>query len=412
MFQAGTREDVAVVIDRATGAVKKTYDFREIIDETRAPYHHFHPDILNAPNNDWMHANLAVYDEMRNAVIVSSPMQSLVISIDADTSGINWMLGPHEGYREEFMPYLLAPIGEGFEWQWCQHSPVLLENDDPAIFDILLFDNGQNKSFHKETAVLAADNYSRAVIYRINAQDMKAEQIWQYGKERGAENYAAFLGSVQMLDGGNVLIAFGGQLRLDGVPVDDIVDGVVGDLVTNSRIIEVTSDGEVIYEVSARENAYTNSAETYQAKRVPLFMPDSYQVALGEAKGRRLGANYFSDPPEDKLPVPQFYFGKFSADFSVLHRENDRLVIEGILSNNGVAHLLSKTFLVLQGKRDSYVFEANSGLNGRFFLSIDLSGISAGEYRLAIIGATVDGNDALGKRSYGYLGTEWKVGVE
>jgi arylsulfate sulfotransferase len=48
MFQSGTREDVMIIIDRATGAVIREYDFRYILDETRAPFHHFHPEIINS----------------------------------------------------------------------------------------------------------------------------------------------------------------------------------------------------------------------------------------------------------------------------------------------------------------------------------------------------------------------------
>ena len=35
MFESGTREDVAIIIDRKTGIVKKEYDFRGILDEKR-----------------------------------------------------------------------------------------------------------------------------------------------------------------------------------------------------------------------------------------------------------------------------------------------------------------------------------------------------------------------------------------
>ena len=407
MFQSGTREDVVIIIDRETGAVKKSYDFRDIIDETREPYHHFHPDIVNAPNRDWMHTNAAIYDEMRNAVIVSSPTQSLVISIDAETSEINWILGPHYGYDEEISKYLLEPVGEDFEWHWCQHDPTLFESDDPDVINLLMFDNGQSKSFYEETAVDAKDNYSRAVIYSINLKNRTVEQLWQYGKERGSDCYATFLGSAQMLDD-NVLIAFGGQLRSNGVPVDHIVQGVVGDMVTNSRVIEVTLTGEVVYEVAARDNAYTSSAETYQARRMPLFSPESFRTLLGDVRGERLGSSYVCYQ-SDEIPIPPIYFGKMSAEFDVIRRENGRLVIEGTLYNDGSARLLSKAFFIFRSTRGAYMYEANSGMNGRFFLSVDLSALPPGEYMIAIAGGTVEGNDALGKRTMGHFKTEYKV---
>ena len=337
MFLTGTREDAVIIIDRETGAVKKTFDFRTIIDETRDPYHHFHPDIINVPNQDWMHANSATYDELRNAIIVSSPTQSMVISIDADTSGINWILGPHDGYNEELRRYLLTPIGDGFEWQWCQHDPTLLESDDPNIINLLVFDNGQSKSFYKETSVDPKDNYSRAVIYSININDRTVEQLWQYGKERGAECYSTYLGSARMNDG-NTLICFGGMLRKNGVPVDDLTESILGDLITTSRVVEVTAAGEVVYEVSVHENEFTRAAGTYQSSRIPLFVPESFRTLLGETKGHRVGVSYLCGPPAGDFadfPVPPLYLGKLSADFTVIHREQDRLVLDGALYDDG-----------------------------------------------------------------------------
>ena len=73
--------------------------------------------------------------------------------------------------------------------------------------------------------------------------------------------------------------------------------------------------------------------------------------------------------------------------------------------------MLSKAFIILRSKSGSYVFEANSGLSGRFFASIDLRGLPAGEYLIAVAGATVEGNDAFGKRSVGHFRTEYMVSV-
>ncbi len=134
-----------------------------------------------------------------NSIIISSAIQSQVVCIDADTSEIRWILGPHENYdgSSEFMTeYLLNPIGDGFEWQWCQHQPTILPDADnnPDTVDIILFDNGQNKSATVDGATPADENYSRGVIYRVNESEMTVEQIWQYGKSRGNICYSTFLG--------------------------------------------------------------------------------------------------------------------------------------------------------------------------------------------------------------------------
>ena len=412
MFESGTREDVAIIIDRQSGNVIKEYDYREIVDETRSPYHHFDPNIINAPNHDWMHMNAVIYDEENNAVIVSSPTQSMVISVDADTSEINWILGSHDGYNEELSKHLLAPTGDGFEWHWCQHSPTLLPDmdNDPDTLDILLFDNGQTRSFTEAGSVPAHENYSQAMHYRINHKEKTVELLWQYGKERGPADYAAFLGSAEYLSG-NVLISFGGQLRADDKPVDEIISGVFGNVATRSRVVEVTAGGEVVFEVSAHEAAGVASAETYQAKRIPLYVPESFQYRLAETRGQRLGTSYHVSQT-DEISPPNLYVGQLTAEFLDVHREGDRLIIDGTLLYKGERRLLGRAFLIFRDKKGHvYTYAANSSINGRFMASIDLNEIPPGEYQLSIAGALARSNDAQGDRDQGSFKTEYKVTV-
>ncbi|MCL2391238.1 MAG: aryl-sulfate sulfotransferase [Oscillospiraceae bacterium] len=409
MHSTGTREDVVIIIDRVTGAVTRTFDYRKIVDETRAPHHHFHTGILNAPIRDWMHVNAAVFDPIHNAVIASSPTQSMVISIDADTSEINWILGPHDHYRYDLQRFLLQPIGENFEWSWAQHDPRILESDDANIVNILLFDNGTNRSFYEETAILAHENYSRAVKYRINLENMTIEQIWQFGKELGSDYYSTYLGNAMLLDD-TVLINFGGQLRQNGIPIDDLMQSVMGNTVTNSVIMEVTLCGEIVFEVAVNANDFTMAAGTYMAIRKSLFSPNSFTTLLGEVRGERVGSPFLSQQP-DGFIVPPIYMGRMSAEFTTLHRIGDRLVIDGRLYNDGETRLLSKVYLTLRSRSSVHVFEANSGLNGRFFLSADLASLPPDQYQLAFVGATVEGNDALGSRTIGHFRTEYRITV-
>ena len=415
MVAAGTREDVAIILDRANGEVIKEYDFTKIIDETRDPYHHFHPNIVNPPVVDWMHMNAAIPYDAGNAIIVSSPTQSMVICLDKDTEQIRWILGPHEGYEGSsayLKQYLLTPVGDGFEWQWCQHQPMLLpdQDNDPNTLDILLLDNGQSKSFSKETAVDATQNYSRAVQYRIDPVAMTVRQIWEYGKERGVECYATFLGDANLEPvTGNRLITFGGQLSIDGVRTDAIVDGVLGEIVTRSRVVEVTSAGEVVFEVSVQEDPYTNSGETYQAKRITFYSPNSFGFLLGECIGERVGQSYVCSVAE--IAPPKVFAGKLAVSFDRLVNENGRIVASGKLTYGGKAYLLSKAVFVLQSETNEYLFAAQNALNGQFFGSIDTSALAPGVYQLSIAGGVVEGNDTAGKAKMGHVLTEYKITV-
>jgi hypothetical protein len=414
MIQTGTREDVAVIMNRQTGKIIKEYDYRKIVDETRYPFHYFDPPIINAPSRDWMHMNAVIYDGVNHAVIASSPTQSMVISINADTEDINWILGPHDGWGEEFHQYLLTPVGDDFEWQWCQHDPSILPdyNNNPDTIDILLFDNGQAKSFYEETSIRAEDNYSRAVIYRINHADMTVEQLWQYGKERGSELYAAFLGGAQYLSNSNILIAFGGMLRGDDKPMDEVISGVFGHVATRSRVVEVTQEGEVVFEVSVRESPGTSSAETYQAKRLPLFVPESFDYRLGEIKAERLGTGHFISQT-DEISPPNLYVGNISADIHDIYRIGYRLIIDGTLLHKGERQLIGRAFLIFRDRNgNAYTYAAISSINARFLAAVDLTELPAGVYQIDIAGGVVEGNDALGERIQGHFRTEYKITVD
>lgn len=415
MVAAGTREDVAIILDRMSGEVIRQYDFCQIIDQTREPYHHFHPNIVNLPVVDWMHMNSAIPYDAGNAIIVSSPTQSMVICIDKDTQQILWILGPHEDYDGSsayLKQYLLNPVGDDFEWQWCQHHPVILPDQDhnARTLDILLLDNGQSKSTRRETAVDATQNYSRAVQYRIDPEAMTVQQVWEYGKARGVECYSTFLGDANYEPTtGNRLITFGGQLSINGVRTDAIVDGVLGEIATRSRVVEVTEGGEVVFEVSVLEDPYTNSGETYQAKRFQLYSPGSFSHLLGEQVGERIGTSYFCDA--SNVDLPMIFTGKLGVEFEKIVIENGRLVITGVLTYDGMSYLLSKAVIVLQSETSSYLFDAQSALNGRFFGSIDTTAFEPGVYQISIAGGVVEGNDATGKVKKGNVLTGYKVTV-
>ncbi|MGL5353339.1 MAG: aryl-sulfate sulfotransferase, partial [Clostridium sp.] len=197
-----TKQDLLVEIDRGTKKVIKEWDFREILDFERQTV--IDKISVNHPL-DWLHLNSMVYEEKSNCIIASSRNQSTVVKFNKDTSQIKWIFAPPYNWKEEFKKYLLKPIGENFEWTWSQHTPVINEEGN-----LLIFDNGNFRSYDIQNAVLAHNNYSRGVEYKIDEENMTVEQIWQYGKERGNKLYCAYLGAINLLDNSNKLLCFGG----------------------------------------------------------------------------------------------------------------------------------------------------------------------------------------------------------
>lgn len=409
-----SREDVIIQIDRQSGAVIHEYDLRQILDEKRAPYNHYDPGVKNAPNHDWAHTNSVVMDPRDGSLIISSPIQSAVMKFDPASGQIAWILSSPQGWEGEFskyQQYLLTPSGAGFEWQWGQHdAKILPDNDgDPRTLDLLLFDNGQAKSFSQEGSVAPADNYSRAVIYRINETERTVEQVWQFGKELGPGAYATFLGGAEQLaQTGNINIAFGGMLRQDGLPVDDIIAGVVGSTQVQSRVVEVRRDGEVVFDVSVTPTA-SPDAETYQVRKIDLYTA-GVDYKLGEFAGERKGEVQAAGVTEYKLPP--FFIPRISLNFKQLYQQGDLLVLQGTFQYQEKTSMLGKVLFVLKNREQQFIFPSNPGVNGNFAARLDLSQVPPGEYALYVVGGVVDGMDALGKVHPGYNPTGYKVQVK
>jgi hypothetical protein len=272
----------------------------------------------------------------------------------------------------------------------------------------LLFDNGQSRSYAEETSLDPAKNYSRAVIYRIHAADRTVEQLWQYGKERGSQAYATFLGDADLLEKtGNINIAFGGMLRKDGVPVDDIVMGVLGKQQIQSRAVEVQRDGNVVFDVSVTPNNAT-SAETYQVTRMDLYN-SSIEYSLGQVNGQRKGEIQSASLAD--TPIPSFFIPRFTYTFDRIYNKSGYLVMQGSFKYQDKAYMLGKVMFVLKNRDRQYVFNSNSGLNGNFYVRIDLSQIAPGEYAIYGFGGVVDGMDAAGNIMPAYNPTGYKITV-
>jgi hypothetical protein len=341
----------------------------------------------------------------------------MVVSLSIDTGEINWILGPHEGYEGTsayLTKFLLTPIGTDFEWSWCQHAPSILPDTDhdPDTIDLILLDNDQNRSFDEASAVDAKDNYSRGVCYRIHQKEKTVEQLWEYGRERGSDCYATFLGDADLLSQTqNRLLCFGGQLRSNGEPVDTILAGVFGGLVVNSRIVEVTADQEVVFEVAAHENAYSSSAETYQAERLALYSDPSFAYQLGQVQGVRLGAND-NNELDESVPAPVVFGGGIQVSFHRIYNENGRLIIDGTLTRQGKSYLLGRATIVLKSMDNVYVYGTYAAMNCRFFASIDTTQLEPGTYQISVAGAIREGNDTQSGKLYkGHMRTGYKITV-
>lgn len=207
--------DFIILYNRETSKIEKEWDLAKHLDVSRAT-------INKLVVADWLHMNGLAYDPSDNSILVSGKNQGLSkISWDDE---LQWIMSPKKdwglaGRNEDgpdTNPFLLTGVdGEGnpfnkavqdgfespadFDFPWGQHAPEILPNGN-----VILYDNGYMRNFEAKV------NYSRAVEYQVNEEEMTVQQKWQYGKERGGEFFSLLISDVDYLpDTENILVTSG-----------------------------------------------------------------------------------------------------------------------------------------------------------------------------------------------------------
>lgn len=319
-FEDGTVEDFIIEMDRQTGEIVKTIDLKKIlpVDEGHNLY---------TTNYDWFHNNSVWYDEKTNSITLSGRHQDIILNIDYDTEEINWILGDPTNWSEEVRKYFLTPIGSNFEYQYAQHAAKILPNGD-----LFLFDNGNNRSKLEEKAISAENNYSRAVIYRIDTTDKTVQQIWEYGKNLGSDFYSPYISDVDYITDNHYLILSGGQSTIDGkINNDPAGFGNVDSL--NSTLVEVKNNIPIL----------TMELQTnlYRTEKMDLYGNDKYIAGIGTRLGN-MGIT------KTTLKNPSTLFSKENdkifEDYNLqINKEVDRLSIKGTFKKGDRVQIILKS---------------------------------------------------------------------
>ena len=256
-----TVEDHVIQIDRASGAIETVWDLRQSLDPSRRAW----PTDLADLNVDWFHGNALAYDPTDDTILVSGRTQGLVKLTRANE--VVWILAPHREWRSDLATKLLQPLDAAgvpitdaavldgasthpeFEWSWYQHAPAVLADGSLALFD-----NGDNRGYQ------FPGTYSRAVIYRIDAEARTIQQVWEYGRERGAETYSRIVSDVdEHPEAGTILFAPGAVASPSG-PV--------------GRVVEVDRATRAVrFEATIRAPQVPFGITFHRVERLPLY-PD------------------------------------------------------------------------------------------------------------------------------------------
>lgn len=197
---------------------------------------------------DWCHANAAAYDGSDDSIIVSLRTQDCIIKFSRKTGELLWILGDHGNWKSPWKEKLLKPVGK-LEWQYHQHDCTVT----PAG-TILCFDNGNLRATPFEKRMPAEESYSRAVEYKVDPDAMTVEQVWSYGEGPGERLFACYQGGAYRLPKtGNTIITYGGIATIDGVPTNRNLHAFC-----TSRIIEVTPQKEIVFDLLIADNSKTD----------------------------------------------------------------------------------------------------------------------------------------------------------
>lgn len=207
--------DFIVHYDRKDSKVLKEWDLASHLDVDRDELNFFR-------NGDWFHMNAIDFDTKDSTIVVSGRNQGLVkISWDDKLKWImapkqNWGRSGRKGKGYQLNPYLLTAVDANgkpyektiqmgtksaadFDFPWGPHAPLILSNGN-----ILVFDNGSSRNYNND------NNYSRAVEFKIDDENKTLQQVWEYGKDRGAKLFSRIVSDVDYLPNTNNILMTSG----------------------------------------------------------------------------------------------------------------------------------------------------------------------------------------------------------
>ncbi len=229
------------------GDIVKRISLFDLLDPTRIARGSLRdkwPETFGEGVRAWSHGNAVVYEEETDSYYVSLRHQDAVVRIDRSTEELVWILGTHANWRQPWSALLLAPEGD-LTWPFHQHALELTPRG------LGLYDNGNYRAAAFE--VVTQPEYSRAVIYDVDADAMTVREVWSHGSPDGEDSfYSSAMGDADwQARSGNVLLT------------NAIVEAGDG---RNAQLLEITPTGERVFQLDVGDGT---SAAIYRAQRLP-----------------------------------------------------------------------------------------------------------------------------------------------
>lgn len=324
-FKSGTVEDYIVELDRKSGEILKEIDLKEIL-----PKHDGKSE--NWSEYDWFHNNSVWYDKKTNSLTLSGRHQDIVLNIDYDNLDINYIIGDHENFSREILKFFLKP--QGFlEWPYSQHAAKITPSGN-----VLIFDNGNNRAKNKEEYLEAQNNYSRAVLYQVNKENMTIKQVFQYGKDRGSEYYSSYISDVDYLEKDHYLVHSGGVAYKDGKILNQPPGLKKADQL-RSYTTEIFDNIKIFELILPNNNYRAEKMKIYANKEIFEKKPANYLGSLGKTDIDRSKKGFLYKTNDDQTIFDNYNIKIF--------KESDRLTVSGeFKTGDQVSILLYNNFLI------------------------------------------------------------------
>ena len=217
-FESGMLRDIVVELDQAGDEVW-SWSADQHIPEAAEEH---------------IHGNMALVDLEGDVAYFASHQLHTLYKFDRGSGDVLWELG--EGRDFDVVG------GHPDPWFKFAHAPEILANGH-----LLVYDNGGGNE----------RTYTRVMEYVLDEDAMTVEPVWEYPGDLTEDDwYTLAWGDADRLDNGNTLINAGSLVNWD----------------SDSRIFEVTPDGDTVWEMFLAGYADGTGAGSYMAQRIPVLV--------------------------------------------------------------------------------------------------------------------------------------------
>ena len=156
-----TTEDIAIEIDRASGAIVKEIDLYNILPGDK--------------KNNWFGMNSINYDINTNSITISGYNGNMIVNLDYSTLDINWIIADENKVDDNYKEYLLKTEGD-INYPNKPESINLL-NDNKLIFASTI------------------RNKKHLLTYQINYSNRSVRELNDYELPTNEETYLEVIGT-------------------------------------------------------------------------------------------------------------------------------------------------------------------------------------------------------------------------